>query len=121
MHSTIHPGRLVIHQTALGSTKGQLERCSRRQKPVRQMLDSIPGMIRWGVGVCVCAGWVGAAPLWEFTQMGENVKTEGWAPPVANPSNCTSYRCRNDLYLTNKSESCCEDLNCTTYKSRASQ
>lgn len=76
MRGAIHPGRLVIHHTALGSTKGQLERCSRRPQPVRQMLDSIPGMIRWGVGVRVGAGWVGAAPLWDFTQMGENVKTE---------------------------------------------
>lgn len=85
MRGAIHPGLLVIHQTTLGSTKGQLERCRRRQKPVRQMLDSIPGTIRWGVGVRVHAGWAGAAPLWEFTQMGENVKTEPHRGRVGAP------------------------------------
>lgn len=48
----IHPRLQVIHQTTLGASKGQLERCSRRQKPVCQMLDTIPGII-WRLCTCV--------------------------------------------------------------------
>lgn len=40
-----------------GSSKGQLGRCRRRQKPVCQMLNTIPGMIG-RVCACVCGGSV---------------------------------------------------------------
>lgn len=42
--SAIHPGLQVIHQETLGSSKGQSRRCSGRQKPARQMLNTIVWM-----------------------------------------------------------------------------
>lgn len=98
----IHPRLLVIHQTTLGSSKGQLERCSRRQKPVCQMLATIPGTSHF-CGTGGCCNFLGIPSIVRECKdrvvLGKELRPQ-WTDPVTARLN---HLCRNDLYMTNMS------------------